>query len=121
MDYIDKLFKQHPFIYYIGGKYYAFGVNTCTECNGKSVLLESRYKKFEESLKDDLSDEEAWRIFHKLSCEASSTEERTCVMEKEEFTKFSFGEEDMKELKKQIERYINYWQKHNLNQIPKQK
>lgn len=26
MDYIDKLFKQHPFIYYIGGKYYAFGV-----------------------------------------------------------------------------------------------
>lgn len=79
MDYIDKLFKQHPFIYYIGGKYYAFGVNTCTECNGKSVLLESRYKKFEESLKDDLSDEEAWRIFHKLSCEASSTEERTCV------------------------------------------
>lgn len=43
------------------------------------------------------------------------------VMEKEEFAKFSFGEEDMKELKKQIERYINYWQKHNLNQIPKQK
>lgn len=121
MDYIDKLFKQHPFIYYIGGKYYAFGVNTCTECNGKSVLLESRYKKFEESLKDDLSDEEAWRIFHKLSCEASSAEERTCVMEKEEFAKFSFGEEDMKELKKQIEIYINYWQKHNLNQIPKQK
>lgn len=71
MDYINKLFGQYPFIYYINGKYYAFGTNVCTECNGKSLLLESKYKAFEESIKNDVTDEEAWIIFHKLSSEAS--------------------------------------------------
>lgn len=114
MDYIDKLFKQHPFIYHINGKYYAFGVNTCVECDGRSGLLESRYKNFEESLKINVTDEEAWRIFHKLSCEASRAETKNIVHAKEEFIKLDFSEDDIKELAKQIERYRSYWLEHHL-------
>lgn len=114
MDYIDKLFKQHPFIYRINEKYYAFGVNVCVECNGRSQLLESRYKNFEESLKNDVTDEEAWRIFHKLSGEASGAETKSNVHAKEEFAKLNFSEDDIKELTKQIERYRSYWLEHNL-------
>lgn len=114
MDYIDKLFKQHPFIYRINEKYYAFGVNVCVECDGRSGLLESRYKNFEESLKNDVTDEEAWRIFHKLSSEASGAETKSNVHAKEEFVKFNFSEDDIKELTKQIKRYRSYWLEHHL-------
>ena len=50
MDNIDKIFGQHPFIYHINGKYYAFGAGVCAECDGNSALLERRYKDFEDSL-----------------------------------------------------------------------
>lgn len=121
MDYIDKLFSQHPFIYYIDGEYYAFGVNTCTKCDGKSVLLESRYKNFEESIKNDVTDEEAWRIFHKLWCEASGAQKRGFAKTKEEFAKFNFDGKNMEELNKQIDRYIDYWQEHHLKDVSKLK
>ncbi len=114
MDYINKLFGQHPFIYYINGKYYAFGVNVCTECDGRSGFLESRYKAFEESVKNDITDEEAWKIFHKLSSEASGAKTKSIVHAKEEFAKLNFSEDDIKELTKQIERYRSYWEEHNL-------
>lgn len=117
MDYIDELFKQYPFIYYIDGKYYAFGVNTCAECDGRSKLLESRYRHFEESFENDVTDQEAWRIFNKLSCEASGADRRDLVREKEEFARFNFGEDAMKDLKKQIDRYRNYWKEHRLSQL----
>lgn len=114
MDYINKLFNQHPFIYYINRKYYAFGVNVCAECGGNSAFLESRYKAYEESIKNNVTDEEAWRIFHKLSCEASGAETKSIVHAKEEFAKLNFSEEDIKELTKQIERYRSYWLEHHL-------
>ncbi|MEE0140472.1 MAG: hypothetical protein U0I41_01955 [Coprococcus sp.] len=114
MDYIDKLFNQHPFIYYIKGKYYAFGVNVCAECGGNSVFLESRYKAYEESIKNDVTDKEAWKIFCKLSLEASGAETKSIVHTKEEFAKLNFSEDDIKELAKQIERYRNYWREHHL-------
>lgn len=114
MDYINKLFGQYPFIYYINGKYYAFGVNVCVECDDNSAFLESRYKAFEESVKNDITDEEAWRIFHKLSCEASGAETKSFVHTNEEFAKFNFSEDDLKELTKQIERYRKYWLEHHL-------
>ena len=86
----------------------------CTECNGKSLLLESKYKAFEESIKNDVTDEEAWIIFHKLSSEASGAETKSNVHAKEEFAKFNFSEDDIKELTKQIERYRSYWLEHHL-------
>ena len=114
MDYLNKLVGQYPFISYLNGKYYAFGTNVCTECNGKSLLLESIYKAFEESIKNDVTDEEAWIIFHKLSSEASGAETKSNVHAKEEFAKFNFSEDDIKELTKQIERYRSYWLEHHL-------
>lgn len=114
MDYINELFGQHPFIYYINGKYYAFGTNVCTECNGKSLLLESRYKAYEESFKSKVTNEDALTIFRKLSLEASGAETKSIVHAKEEFTKLNFSEDDIKELEKQIERYRNYWLEHHL-------
>ena len=119
MDYIEKLFKKHPFIYYIKGKYYAFGTLTCAECDGKSLLLEHRYKDFEENLKSDLTDVEAWEIFHKLSFEASIYRKKDgeCVKIKEEFLKFGFDEDDIEELKSQMERCVEFFKKYELNQF----
>ena len=76
--------------------------------------MESRYKAFEESIKNDVTDEEAWIIFHKLSSEASGAETESNVHAKEEFAKFNFSEDDIKELTKQIERYRSYWLEHHL-------
>lgn len=119
MDYIDKLFGQHPFIYYINGKYYAFGFGVCVECDGNSALLERRYKDFEDSLDMKLDDKEAWEIFHKLSAEASFAGKKSeeCIRTKEEFGKMDFSEEDKTNLKKQINRYRKYWEERHLSQF----
>ena len=85
------------------------------------MLLESRYKNFEESIKNDVTDEEAWRIFHKLSCEASGAQKRGFAKTKEEFAKFNFDGKNMEELNKQIDRYIDYWQEHHLKDVSKLK
>jgi hypothetical protein len=118
MDYIDKLFKQHPFIYYIHGKYYAFGVNTCAECDKRSVLLEDRYREYEDGTKRNLEESTAWEIFHKLSVEATyfkETDESLRV--KEKFAELNFSEEDKRELSNQVKRYVDYWGKYNLSQF----
>lgn len=118
MDYIEKLFKQHPFIYYIHGKYYALGVNTCAECDKRSVLLKDRYRAYEEGLKNDLEDAAAWEIFRKLSFEATYFKEtdKTLSM-KEKIAELNFSEEDKCELSNQIKRYVDYWKKYNLSQF----
>ena len=118
MDYIEKLFKQHPFIYYIHGKYYALGVNTCAECDKRSVLLKDRYRAYEEGLKNDLEDATAWEIFRKLSFEATYFKEtdKTLSM-KEKIAELNFSEEDKCELSNQIKRYVDYWKKYNLSQF----
>lgn len=46
MNFVEKLFKQYPFIYYIGGTYYAMGSYVCAECDARSVTLECRYREF---------------------------------------------------------------------------
>ena len=35
-DYIEKLFKQYPFIYKIGDRFFAFGTGVCSECLSKT-------------------------------------------------------------------------------------
>lgn len=90
MDYIEKLFKQYPFIYFIGGKYYAFGSYVCSECDMRSVTLESRYKEFEDSIKEELTQKEAWKIFHKLifKAECVRDEHGFCSEPQKELLKF---------------------------------
>lgn len=117
MDYIEKLFKQHPFIYFIGGKYYAFGSYVCSECDMRSVTLESRYRDYEDSINENLSTEEAWKIFHRLIFKAECVRDENgyCNEPQREISKFKFNSEEMEELKKQVERYIVYWQKYSFN------
>ena len=117
MDYIEKLFKQYPFIYFIGGKYYAFGTGVCSKCDMKSVMLERRYKTFEESINKNLTTDEAWGIFHKLIVEADGVRDDNglCTNPEKEILKFNFGETEMNELKMQVERYIDFWQKYSFH------
>ena len=117
MDYIEKLFKQYPFIYRIGGKYYAFGTGVCVECDCDSVLLENKYSDYESSIHKDLTVEDAWRIFHKLIFEADYMKDKNayCTSTKEEFYNFHFSDDEMNELKMQIDRYIKYWEKYSFN------
>lgn len=118
MDYIERLFKLHPFIYFINGKYYVFGAYVCTECDMKSVLLERKYKTYEDSLDEKLTKEEAWKIFHAVMFEAEREQENngycTEAEAKKKFSKLKFSNAEMDELKAQIERYFMYWNKYSL-------
>lgn len=116
MNYIDKLFKQYPFIYCIGGEYYAFGTITCAKCGTSSVLLEKRYRAYEESINQDMENKEAWTIFHALMAEAQRVKiiKGECIKPQEEILKFNFNEEQMEELKSQMKRYTKYISDHQL-------
>ncbi len=117
MDFIEKLFKQHPFIYRIGGKYYALGSYVCAECDMRSVTLESRYKEYEDSINENLSTQEAWKIFHRLMFRAENVRDETgyCSEPQKEILKFQFTNEEMSELKSQVERYVTYWKKYSFS------
>ena len=117
MNYLNKLFAQHPFIYHIGEKYYAFGAYTCYECDMRSITLKSRYKEYEQSINEEISDRDAWRIFHKLvfKAECIRDEKGYCDKPQEEIKKFQVNDMEMQELKVQIDNYIAYWKKHSLS------
>ena len=117
MDYIEKLFKQYPFIYCIGDKYYAFGTGVCSECDMSSVLLKKKYRVFEESLTQNLTVEEAWKVFHRLIFEAECVrdDKGICYNPQKEILNFHFEEKEIKELERQVQRYIDYWEKYAFN------
>ena len=117
MNYINKLFAQHPFIYHIGEKYYAFGNYTCYECDMRSVTLKSRYEEYRQSINEEISDREAWKIFHRLvfNAECVRNEKGYCSRPQEEIEKFEFNDKEMQELNKQIDDYISYYKKHSLS------
>lgn len=117
MDYLDKLFKQYPFIYCVGGEYYAFGTGVCSKCDKRRELLESRYGQFEESINQNLETKDAWKIFYKLIAvaECIKNEKGICYDPQKEILKFQFGEKEMNELKTQVERYVSYWKKYSFN------
>lgn len=71
MDYIEKLFKQFPFVYRINEEYYAFGTGICAKLDESSVLLKSRFNRYIASLTEDILDSEAWEIFRKVMSEAN--------------------------------------------------
>ena len=114
MKYIEKLFKQYAFIYFIDGEYYAFGTGVCSKVDTGSVLLKSRYKDYVFALNNQVEEREAQRIFHKLVMEADSVKEKSYNKEMESFNKLKFTETNLKELEIQVEQYIEFWKKYNL-------
>lgn len=120
MNYIEKLFKQHPFIYKIDGEYYAFGNNVCSKCNHRSASLKSKYNTFVQNSGKELESLEAWRIFHAVMFEAEFIRDKSKVYDcLEEFTRIGFNEQNIKELEQQIDRYIDFFQINDLLQYVK--
>ena len=119
MEYIEKLFRLHPFIYCIGGEFYAFGTITCSKCGTSSVWLEKRYRAYEESINQELEKKEAWNIFHALMAEAQRVQKikGECTKPQEEILKFNFDEKQMEELKSQVDRHMKYISDHQLAEI----
>lgn len=117
MDYIEKLFRQQPFIYKINGKFYAFGNRVCSECDDRSVLLEARYNTFVQNSNKELESLEAWKIFHAVMFEAEIIRNRNMTHDcLEEFMRIGFNGENIKELEQQIDKYIDFFQRNGLVQ-----
>ena len=118
MDYIEKLFKQFPFVYRINEEYYAFGTGICAKLDESSVLLKSRFNRYIASLTVDILDSEAWEIFRKVMSEANWKKDNLGYQgnEKKEFDKLGFNDLEIKELESQIQSYIDFYKKHNLKE-----
>jgi len=111
MDWIKKLFGQHPFVYLIDGKYYAFGTNVCAEFNNGSVLLKSRYERYLMALDKKVDEDEAWDVFHELVAEASALRCQNEGVENTltKFNKMNFDQRQITELAKQVQQYVEYY------------
>lgn len=118
MDFIEKLFKKIPFIYYVNGDYYALGSLTCKRCGEKYVTLPVHYKRFIDNLDEELTQLEAWKLFHKVEMDADFVREMEgkCIKPEEEFLKFEFSEEEVKEIDAQLERWVDFFKKYNLKE-----
>jgi hypothetical protein len=120
MNYIEKLFKQHPFIYKIDGKYYAFGNNVCSECDYRSASLETKYNTYVQNSDKELESLEAWKIFHGVMFEAQIIRDKNMTYDcLEEFARIGLNEQNIKELEQQIDRYIYFFRRNNLVQYVK--
>ena len=109
MDYLDKLFSQHVFIYKISGKYYAFGIRVCAECKMNIPALELRYNRYCKAFNESVSQHEANDIFKKLKFIAEFVRDKAGECEK--------PKEEMKELKNQVEKYAEFWKKYKLHEF----
>ena len=116
-DYIEKLFKQYPFIYKIGDRFFAFGTGVCSECLKQDREgLKYRYKRYCDNVDVEMDRETAWKIFRKLNAigEIIIQEEGPCYNPEEKIKEFNFNEEEMAELEAQIEQYVKNWVNHGL-------
>ena len=116
MEFAEKVFGHHPFVYFIDEKYYAFGKGICSEFDNGSVLLDSRYKRYLSALNENIDDDTAWKIFHKLVFEAEALRSLKGIEydTAEAFGKFNFGNIQLTELEKQRKQYVDFYQKHNI-------
>ncbi|MBR5598106.1 MAG: hypothetical protein IKW30_11970 [Lachnospiraceae bacterium] len=116
MNYIEKLFKQYPFIYFINGEYYALGTGVCAKVNLGSITLKARYERYISALNERITDQEAWKIFHKLIMEADFVKEKEKMYgcERDVFKELNFTETELSELEVQVQQYIEFWKKYNI-------
>ena len=115
-DYIDKLFKQYPFIYLIDDEYYAFGSGVCCKVPDGFSSLPYRYKEYIRCGSNNCERLQAWKAFHSLMNIASTIKDEKGFEFRPEdtFRTFSFNELSLCELVKQIESYKQYFQKYAL-------
>lgn len=116
MDYLEKLSKQHEFIYFIGGKYYVCGNRACIECDYDKNNIEYSYKRYCENVNKELSREFAWKLFYRLNSRALTIceENGRCDNVEEEIKKYNFNECEIRELQDQMDKYLKFFIKYKI-------
>lgn len=103
--YIEKLFKQYPFIYETESNYFIFGQNVC--CIASEGRIPSLYNSYKESLNKDNKDEMI-KYFKKIKTYASYTaSNNTDVHPLNTFEQIKFPIEQIQKLVEQINIYID--------------
>lgn len=123
MDYLDKLFKQYPFVYRINEQYYVFGVGVCIRCSSKNNGLISEYNSYVRATQqDNIQDIDAWNIFHAVLLSArleigkqDLNEHLNVTNMKKKIEKYGFTDDDLGELESQIKCYVDFVNKHDLS------
>lgn len=120
----EELFKKRPFIYKIDGDYFAMGFGVCTKIpylvGSKSknpVTLSLRYDRYIEALKNaELSDDEARKVFNKLSscAEMIGSDIGKSKIKKEDFDQLGFGKKQLEELSRQLNTMVGFFKKYRL-------
>lgn len=116
MKLTDELNKKNPFLYYVHGEYYAFGMGICGKCEN-SLRVQEAYNMYTVGRNEDLNQHEAAETFKHVSCVAEETCAKVRSMEEfeENFSKMNFSEEDLNEIEKQVDWYVAFWTKYELN------
>jgi hypothetical protein len=115
---LEELFKKRPFIYYIGGDYYAFGSGVCAKCNnnGKRYpTLPGKYENYVTVKDKDISQKEAWEIYHKLwfVADAVKDDENNYNL-KEQFENLQFTEKEKEEVERQLSELVDFFRRNHL-------
>lgn len=117
MNYIEKVFKQYPFLYFINNSYYVFGTGSCYKANEKLYGIQNRHYLYLNNLNEELSQEEARKIFKKVVGASKSIRDKIGIETNplKKFNDFHFNEEEIKELEKQCKQYIDFFRKYHLD------
>lgn len=114
---LEELFKKRPFIYYIDGEYYAFGMGVCAKCNEKVnyVTLPTRYENYVSVKAKDISQREAWNIYRKLVSVADNVKDREKYTNlPQKFEELGFTNEERDEIEEQLSDLIEFFVKYRL-------
>ena len=116
MKLTDELNEKFPFLYCIRGEYYAFGMGICGKCEN-SLRVQEAYNMYMTGRNMELTEQQAVATFKHVSCVAKETCARVHSKEEfeENFSKMNFSEEDLNEIEKQVDWYVAFWTKHELN------
>ncbi len=116
MKLTDELNKKFPFLYCVRGVYYAFGTGVCGKCQN-SIRVQEAYRMYATGRNEKLTPQQAAETFKHVKNVAEETCSRVRSMEEfeENFSKMNFSEEDLNEIEKQVDGYVAFWTKYELN------
>lgn len=116
MKLTDELNKKNPFLYYVRGEYYAFGTGICGKCEN-NLRVKEAYEMYMTGRNIELTEQQAVVTFKHVSCVAEETHAKVHSTEEfeENFSKMNFSEEDLNEIEKQVDWYVAFWTKYELN------
>lgn len=116
MNYIEKVFKQYPFLYFISNSYYVFGTGICYKVNEKVYDIQKRYDLYLNGLNEKISQEEARKIFKKVVGISTNIRDEIGIetYPLKKFSDFHFNKKEIEELEKQCKQYVDFFRKYHL-------